>query len=118
MAISSHDNVARDDETTFRHYLMADTLLQNGDVLLLCECADVSVQRCCRDSCRRYNVIEDNMRPARIEDTPTTLLAQLAKRLNGKRGGRIMAHHMINICHDRFALRYSVTQLITKDFFG
>src|SRR5216683_4635085 len=116
MAISPNNDITRDYVTAFWHHLVADAFLQNADILLMSKSADIALQCCCCNSRRRHNMIEDNMRPAWIENAPATLMGQLAKCLNCQWGRGIMTHHTINIHHDRLALLYSSTQLVTKDF--
>ncbi|HYX49548.1 MAG TPA: hypothetical protein VE843_07385, partial [Ktedonobacteraceae bacterium] len=57
MAISSNDYVPRKNITAFRHHLMTDAFLQNGNILFSCECANITLQSCYRKSCGRNNMI-------------------------------------------------------------
>src|ERR1700694_1167477 len=104
MAIGPYDDVTGDNIAALRHHLVADALLQDGDILFLRECADIAMQRGRRNSGRRYNVIEDDMRPFCIKDTSTVLPGQFAKRLDCQWRGGIVTHHAVNIHYDRLAL--------------
>ena len=116
VAIGSNDDVTWTNITAFRHHLVANALLQDGNVLLLCKRAHIAVQggRC--DGRRRYDVVKHNMRPLGTEDAPT--ICQLAKGLDCQGSRRIVAHDVVNVHYDSLALRYSATQLMTKDYFG
>jgi hypothetical protein len=118
MAIGSNDDITRDNIAALRHYLVTDALLQDGDVLLACKRADITLQGGSRNSGCRYDMIEHDMRSLRIEDAPPILLRQFAKRLDCQGCRGIVAHYTINIHHDRLALFYSATYFATKDFFG
>jgi hypothetical protein len=63
-------------------------------------------------------VVKHNVRPPRIEYASTILLRQLTKGLYSQGSRRIVTHYVINIYHNRLALRYSAAQLVAKDFFG
>src|SRR6266536_4681034 len=115
MAISSYDNVTRHDISHFRHHLVADTLLQNRNILLLCERAYITMQRGCGNSGGRDDMVEHNMRPFGVEHMPTRLRRQFSKRLDSQWRCRIVAHHTINLHHHGLPLLYGTTQLVTKD---
>src|SRR6266487_3298050 len=115
MAIGSYDNVARHNIPHFRHHLVADTLLQNRNSLLLCERAYITMQRGCGNSGSRDDMVEHDMRSFGGEHTPTRLLRQLAKGLDSQGGCRIVTHHAINLHHHGLSLLYATTQLVTKD---
>ena len=116
VAIGPNDDVTRSNITTLRHYLVADALLQDTNVLLLCKRAHITMQRGrCNGRCW-YDVVKHNMRALGIEDAPT--IRQFAKGLDRQGSRRIVAHYAVNIHHDGLALRYRTTQLVAKDYFG
>jgi hypothetical protein len=116
MAISSNDDVTWSNITALRHHLVADALLQDGNVLLLSKRAHIAVQSGCSNGRRRHYVVKHNMRPLGIEDSPT--ICQFAKGLNCQWSRRIMTHDVVNVHHNGFALPHRATQLATKDYFG
>src|SRR5215472_4121481 len=117
MAVGSHYDVARGNIAPLWHHLVADTFLQNVDALLVCKSSNVAMQgRGCNRRCRD-DVVEDDMRPLRIEDTSAITLYQFTKCLNCQWRRGVMTHHTINIHYDSLTLFDGTTQLVAENFF-
>src|SRR5690349_16995496 len=60
MAISTHNNATRQNKTFFRHYLVADALLQNLNALLACKGTGITLKGRSSNRRSRNDVVEDN----------------------------------------------------------